>query len=316
MKQLTLLLLLLTFSQGLIQAQSNRDSTEYLIERLINIVNELPRTNVSGQSDVKFQSQYSLDWEIKSKTLTLIDKRYSPNSDKKLHDEFIIEFDIQSMHNNGVFIRSLQQDKNISFQIFTANNDKKIKSLHYINGECVVGMYHDRLTIGSWDTLVVYKQLDTIRELLIKTIQLNTDWDEKATPDLKKTVIPEIIKQPGFKYSLISYEQNDESPIFLNSTIEKPALFLDSKSGMENTEIINNYIIEQIYKKGIKMKGNLSGNIIISKLGDVEDFKSFNMNKRKVEREVKKIILSMPKWKAGEQEGVYVRTSQTILIKK
>jgi len=316
MKQLTLLILLLTFSQGSIKAQSDRDSTEYLIESLINIVNELPRTNVPGQSDFKFQSQYSLDWKIKSKTLTLIDKRYRPNSNKKLHDEFIIEFDIRSIHNNAVFIRSLQQDKNISFQIFTANNDKKIKTFDYINGECVFGMYHDRLTIGAWDSLVIHKQLDTIKELLVKIIQLNTDWDEKATPDIKKTVIPETIKQPGFKYSSITYEQNDESPLFLNSTIEKPALFLDSKSDMENTEIINNYIIEQIYKKGLKMKGNLSGTIIISKLGDVEDFKSFNMNKRKVEREVKTIILSMPKWKAGEQKGDYVRTSHTILIKK
>ena len=316
MRQLTLFIFLLIFSQGLTKAQNKTDSTEFLIDRLINKVNELPRTNVSGQGDFKFQNQYSLDWKKKSKILTLIDKRYRPNSDKKLSDEHIAEFHIQSLHNNGIFVRSLRQDNNISLQIFTANNEKKIKKLTYNNGKYKFGMYHDRLIIGAWDSLVINKQLDTIKELLATIIQLNTNWNDKATPDIKKTVMPELIKKPGFKYSSITYEQNDESPLFLNSTIEEPALFLDSKSNTDNRGKINKYIIEQIDGKGIKMTGNLSGTIIVSKSGDVEDFKSFNMNKAKVEKAVKAIILTMPKWKAGKQKGDYVRTSHTILIKK
>mgnify|MGYP006154457633 CR=1 FL=1 len=316
MRQFTLLILLLIFNIGFIKAQVDTDSTEQLINQLIDKVNELPRTNVSGQGDYKFQSQYSLDWNKRSKTLTLIDERFRPNSEDKLSDEYIDELKIKTLHINGVFVRSLWQDNNLSLQIFTANNDKKIKGLTYVNGEYRFGMWHDRLTIGTWDSSVISKQLNTIKELIIKIVQLNTDWKDKATPDIKKTVMPKTIKEPGFKYSSIKYKKNEDSPLFMNSTIDEPALFLDSENDNENKEKINNYILEQIDKKGLKMKGNLSGTIIVSKSGDVEDFKSFKMNKPKIEKKVKEIVLMMPKWKAGKQKDNNVRTSHTILIKK
>ncbi|MEQ8624878.1 MAG: hypothetical protein RJQ00_03245 [Vicingaceae bacterium] len=316
MRQLTLLLLLSIYNQGFLKAHDKIDSTEFLIKKLVNEINQLPRTNESGQGDFKYQSQYSIDWDKKSRTLTLIDKRYRPNSEEKLSNEHIAEFDIRTLHNKGVYVKSIRQDNNISLQIFTANNNKKIKSLTYDNGEYRFGMYQDRLTIGSWDSSLINKQLNTTKELLIQIIQLNTNWGNKANPDIGKTLMSEIIKEQGFNYSSITFEQNDDSPLFLNSTVEEPALFLGSKSDKENRELINNYIIEQIDKKGIKMKGNLSGTIIISKSGDVEDFKSFKMNETKVEKEVKTIVLSMPNWKAGKQKGNYVRTSYTILIKK
>ncbi|MCB0409834.1 MAG: hypothetical protein KDD29_06410, partial [Flavobacteriales bacterium] len=168
----------------------------------------------------------------------------------------------------------------------------------------------------SWDSLLINNQLNTIKELFDKIITLNTNWDATATPDITKIVMPEIIQRSGFKYSTITYEQDDDSPLFLNSTIEEPALFLDSKTDQENSDKIKNYIIEQIDKRGLKMKGVLSGSIIISKSGAIEDFKSFNMNKPKIEQEVKEIILSMPHWKVGKHKGDNVRTDYTIFIKK
>lgn len=314
MRHFTILILFIIFNQGLTRAQNKLDSTTYLINRLIEKVNSLPRTNISGQGDFLFQSGYSINLD-KGK-LTLIDKRYEPNSDKELLDKHITEIDISCLHKNGIYVKSLHNDKNISLQFFTANNDKKIKSLIFNNGEYRFGMYHDRLTIGAWDSSEINNQLDAIKDLLVKIIQLNTDWDDKTTPDIKKIVMPETIKQPDSKYSTITYELNADSPLFLNSTIEEPALFLDAKSDNGNRIKINDYVLEQINKNGIKLNGNLSGTIIISKSGKIEDFKSFNINKPKTEQEIKEIILSMPEWKAGKHKGEYVRTSHTILIKK
>ncbi|MCB9335377.1 MAG: hypothetical protein H6586_04460 [Flavobacteriales bacterium] len=316
MRLFTLLVLLLILNVGSIKAQVETDSTEYLIGKLIDKINELPRTNVFGQGDFKFQSKYSLDWNKKTKTLTLIDKRFRPNSEDKLSDEYITDFKIEALHTKGVFMRSLLQDNNLSLQILTANNDKKIQNLTYENGKYRFGIYNDRITIGSWDSLLINNQLNTIKELFDKIITLNTNWDATATPDITKIVMPEIIQRSGFKYSTITYEQDDDSPLFLNSTIEEPALFLDSKTDQENSDKIKNYIIEQIDKRGLKMKGVLSGSIIISKSGAIEDFKSFNMNKPKIEQEVKEIILSMPHWKVGKHKGDNVRTDYTIFIKK
>lgn len=316
MRQLVILISFLFFNHGMIKAQENLDSTTHLISRLIEKVNNLPRTNISGQGDFSFQGEYSLSWDKKKRILTLTEKRYQPNSEKKMPDQQVTEIDIQYLHRKGVYVKSLDNDSNISLKVFTANNDRKIKRSIYVNGASNFGMYHDRFTIGSWDSLALKAELDTIKKVIIEILDLHTTWEESDSPDIKKIVVPEPINQPGFKSFTITHEQNDGSPIFLNSTIEEPALFMDAKSANDNLKKINDYVFEHIKKNGIKFNGKLSGILFISESGKIEDFKSLNMNRRRTEQLVREIILSMPQWKAGKHNGEYVRVTHTILIKK
>ena len=77
-------------------------------------------------------------------------------------------------------------------------------------------------------------------------------------------------------------------------------MFLNSQKDSENRDNIENYILKNLNYKNMKFKGAFSAIIIISKSGKVENVKTFNTNNRKIDEEIKNIILSMPTWKPGK----------------
>lgn len=306
----------LTFNTLIISAEANNDTINLLANDLIKQLNDLPLTKIEGHIDNKFQSKYLVKWNRKKQILIFKEKRFNPNSKNKLTDEFLIEIKIESLHPKGILLQDFNNDSSLSFQLFTAQNLKKIKTIHRINGKATFGMYYDRFTIGSWDSLEYFIQLQKIKKLIVQIVKLKTKWNDKDIPDFLLNIKPEPIKQPNTKLFYIEYEQNDESPLYENSTLEEFALFLDANNEKENIEKIESYFFEEIDNIDISFKGRLSGSIIVSESGKVEDFISFNMNNPKTEKKAKEIFMSMPNWKAGKYKGKNVRTTTTIMITK
>lgn len=306
---------LILFTLG-IYAQAQQDTINLIVQKVVDQINTLPKSNITGKGDFVFQHKYVAQWVDSNQSIILYDKRYKPNSSYLLGDEHITIIKLQSLHTSGVLVRSTMNDKNISLQLFTANNMLNIKSLTYMKGEYRFGMFFDRTTIGYWDSSLVKEQLNNIQSNLIDAINILSNWDVADSPDLEKTIKPEVIKTRGVKYSSIKYEQNEESPLFARSSLDVPALFLDAKDDDETDIRVNEYLLKQLKQRGIKFKGRFSGSIVISETGTIEDFKSFKNNSKKVEQVLTQIILDMPDWKAGTKDGKSVRSTYLVYLKK
>lgn len=124
-----------------------------------------------------------------------------------------------------------------------------------------------------------------------------------------------VVGQPKSTHLSPTYDQKDSVPLYLNPTLEAPALFGGATTLKESSDRINQHIAHEIEKRELTIRGTLAGTIIVSATGEVEDFRSFGMNKLKIEKVVREIILSMPAWRIGKQQDVPVRISQTIMLK-
>ncbi len=293
---------------------SKSDSTEYLAQKLIKEFDKLPRTLPMGKDDWESVSEYSMDWHPKSMLLGINVLTYTPEGEK-LPAEFKVALDVRTLHKEGIQIRNHLSDSTLNLDVRTANNDQKIKQYVYKNGGYVFGSNQDGYGIGPWDSSVVYSQLSTIKILLRDIVRLNTDWGDEDRPDFTLVQMPEMISEPGRKEYSVQIDQDIDAPIYMNQTLDSPALFKTAKSANDNDDLVNAYILEKLKEQGVEFTGLISFMIILSDSGEVEDVKLYKMNEPKVEAAVKEIVIAMPKWKPGLKDGSPARASENFIIR-
>jgi len=290
-------------------AQNNEKDFNQYMDSLVDIINTLPKSNIYGFNDKRWQKKYHATWSNWRKKLVIRDIRFDPASNLKCEDEYKAIIDIHDLHPDGVIIKFSKDSTTVSMAIFTARNTENIRNKIYLNGECHDRHYNDRFTLDFWDSKAVLADLQKIQRLLGLCITLKTNWTLEDRPD-PNAIHPMVFPKNA---TVITFDQNS-TPTFLNGAIEHSSLFMTSKSEAENREKVKEYVLKELKAKGIKYHGIIIGSIIISELGKVIDFVSANKNTIQFEIEVKKIILSMPDWTSGRAGNQNVKVSLTLII--
>ena len=109
------------------RSQVNTESIDKKVSQINVILESLPKTNISGKGNNQYQSKYKLTFSSIDNKLTLSDTRYNAQSDEKRPEYSINEFYLNDLHKDGIVVRSLNNDENLSLQIFTSNNANKRK---------------------------------------------------------------------------------------------------------------------------------------------------------------------------------------------
>ncbi|WKN45079.1 hypothetical protein [Tunicatimonas pelagia] len=243
-----------------------------------------------------------------------MDERTKLDSITKSKDKYQYRIRIKDLHRDGIVIKDFFQNQKVSLQIFTAKNANKIKVTAFVDNKPTLSLYQDRLTLGSWDSAHIYSELAEIQKTLVRILNLETRWDISDKPDTAR-IISNIRERPNAsRFQTIDYQRSNDKPIFLNATVEEPALFTGARNESESKAKINQYIIDHTTQKGVKFEGQFSGAVVISETGEVVSFVSSKMNRLKVEKAIEEIILSMPTWKVAYHQGKPVQVSQIIFI--
>lgn len=288
------------------QTNNNTDSLMLIISQKVN---NLPRTLDSGIKGQEFQGEYTMKWKKRQNVIILKDKRFFIKSNSKTPDTYKDIIYLKDLHPDGICLKYSDDSSSVFLQIFTANNKYLTISKSYVNGFCRSKNYYDRTYMGSWNTKDNISKLIDIQQLLKKCIESETDWGIESAPDVFCLIQPELT----FKKKNITVIPFD-NPLILNSSIEKPALFSDSKNEQENREIIKSYVLHKLRDKGMNYQGNTIGTIIIDKSGNVTDFKFVRNKADSMGDEIKKILLSMPQWTPANLDKENVVVGQTIVI--
>ncbi|MDX2305600.1 MAG: hypothetical protein NW226_22520 [Microscillaceae bacterium] len=316
MKKILLLILVFITFQSLSIAQTKTNAPHNLINELVSGINHLPLTNIVVEEGISFQSKYSLNWNAEKQLFILTDTRFKPHTAQKLREELYTEINPQHLHSQGVLLKSFLNDQQLSLQLFTAKNDLKIFSSGFMEGAYIYGMYYDRFTLGKWDSAQFYPQLKMIQETFKPYIEQQTDWKEEQSPDFNAMVFPQTVRLADFSYVLPVPDLSDVSIHIPNSTANEPALFLTASQESENKALLTEFLLSELENRQVTWTGEISGVLIISKTGLVENFQSFNLNKTPIEKEVKNIILGMPNWKPAKHQGRLVKVNFAFSLKK
>lgn len=285
------------------------------IDTFILLFNNLPKTNITGKENFEYQSKYSIKWNVKRGNVTIEETRFIPNSNEDAPDSYEYSFNINSLHKNGIFVKSLYDSTACNLLIFTAKNSNKIRAKVNADNKQKFVSFNDRFQLGSWDKAEYFEQLNELQKILISIVNNYNNWSDEQKPDLKKKMNPYFYDLSGIGNLSVDFKFDHGSPVFINSTIDQPALFNNSESEKGNQKIIKKYLKKEFKNNKISLSDKIIGSIIISNTGQVEDFLSLSYIETDIESKIKGIILKMPKWKAGVHENEYVRTSQNFEIK-
>lgn len=307
MKKLLIILFgVIILTNAFSQTNNNIDSLMLIISQKVN---NLPRTLYSGIKGQEFQGEYTMKWKKSQNVIVLKDKRFFIKSNSRTPDSYKNIIFLDDLHPDGICLKYSDDSSSVFLQFFSANNKYTTISKSYINGFCRSKNYYDRTYVGSWSTKDNILKLIDIQRLLKTCIESKTDWGIESAPDVFCTIQPE----QTFKKKNITVIPFYNA-LILNSSIENPALFSDSKNEQQNREIINSYVLHKLRDKGINYQGNTIGTIIIDKFGNVTDFKFIRNKTDSMGEEIKKILLSMPQWTPATLNKNNVVVGQTLVI--
>lgn len=304
---ITLILILFLCDFG--YSQNDDKQFKHCIDSLIHEINNLPKSNIYGFRNQRWQDKYYARWNNWSNKLIIKDFKYNPLTNLSCEDHYKSTIDFSDLHSEGVFLKYSEDSSNISLMLFTAGNLEKIQHKSYLRGFLQSRDYSDRYSLSNWNKEIALDNLIKIKKLFEESILLKTNWDINDRPD-PNGLIPIKIRK---RERVINFNYGSFPP-YLNATIEFPSLFITAGSEGENSAKVKQYVINELKTKGIKYSGTTVGAIIISDTGKVIDFISANKNSSELELQVKRIILSMPDWIPGKLQNQNVKVSQMVVI--
>ncbi|MCF8347847.1 MAG: hypothetical protein K9G61_03440 [Bacteroidales bacterium] len=313
MKRILLILVALSF--GNLYSQTNGIG-DYEIDKFVRIFNNLPITSVTGKENFEYQSKYFLKWNKKNGDIKIKETRYKPNSKKKAPDNYQYSFNVSSIHNEGIFIKSIYGSGTVNLIIYSMNNNKTIRKKAKTGNRKRMILYDDRFTFGPWEEETILDQLTETKNSLVLISGTENVCTSENKPDINMKSKPYYYDLSRIGGLSVEFKFDDGEPVFINSTLDNPALISGSESEKENIKIIEKYITKELKKQSVILPNEILGYVIISKDGVYEDFVPLTDIELSTIRSLEKILSSMPEWTAGIHNEENVRISQVIRIKK
>ncbi len=309
-----ILIIIAILNSGYLFSQTKNDISKQ-IDQFVSMFNYLPITSIFGKEGYEYQSKYHMEWDKKNGVIKIKEIRYEPNSDKKAVDSYNYTFSVSALHKDGILNRNVYGSNTVNLLIYTANNDRMIRKKVYFKQKKRIILYDDRLKFGPWELQTTLESLTEIKELLISIVEMKNVCTAENKPDFSKKISPYMYDLKRIGNLAVDFKYDDGEPVYINSTLENPALITDSKSEKRNRKILGKYLQQELISKGIKISDKILGYIIISNYGRFEAFVPLTIVDPLTLKKLEEILERMPYWKAGVHEGENVRISQVIELK-
>lgn len=301
----------LFFFLVLVKSFGQIDSIKYYIKNLVTEFNNLPKTNIDEIAGVKFQYKHKMEYVFPENFIQITTEYYRPNSNEKTGEVTTFDFFLKDLHINSLRRLDDFNNSNIFLQLFTSNNDYKIKVNFYDDGVFKLGQQIDRVSVGRWHKDSINQPLLEIETYFNKLLFIYSDSSKFTKPNFNIEIDWQKAN-PGRKIEKKS--ASSESSVLINSAITKPALFLKAKTIEENKIELKKYILAELAKKNIQFKGKYGALITIDENGNIKNVNSYKLNTVIIEDIINQILNNMPAWEPGFHNNQKVAIGEQISI--
>ncbi len=310
MKILALLTLTLIISIKNLSGQDSKFVKAHL-DSAKSIIANLPKSFSANH-----ESKYELDYNKKFNQITITDFHFKKNSNEKTVDYNTYTFDLSDIDPNFIIIKQNEKNKHLYIQLFSIDNEPKIKQEVYVKGVKRLSSIQDRVTLGTfYDNS--FPQIENLKSHIAIAIKelLGDKALKKYSTNSENMEVMTVNNKSGHTSTInIPNPSENEEPKYVFGTFETSPTFDGATTREEIDAKLKIFFDKKIKIDSPKNNGTVYVSFIIDKGGNTTNIKILRGADKALNDLAIKYCNDL-KWTPGIIEGQKVLTTYMTAIK-